>query len=75
MNDINCSISQLRKAEEALSYYRGERKKLGDLIVAPRLDWMIYKFTQIRNTNFERISSQIDQIIPTEKLYQDLYEC
>ena len=60
-------------AEQQSRYWQKERKSLGTLI-APRTDWMIIKWSHLRNSYMEQVLDRLDLIIPTDQLYADIYE-
>ncbi|WP_288370372.1 hypothetical protein [uncultured Algoriphagus sp.] len=72
--EIHLLERQLDSAQQGLEYWQNERKKLGDLIVAPRIDWMIHSHTNMVKNFSQQIAKRIDEAVPNKKLYRDLYE-
>lgn len=52
-------------------YWQKERKNLGKLI-APRTDWMLYKFTRLEASLRKQLSIDVESQISDQKLYGDL---
>ncbi|WP_439473802.1 hypothetical protein [Algoriphagus formosus] len=72
--EIHLLERQLDSAMQGLEYWQNERKKLGDLLVAPRMDWAIHSHTNMVKNFSQQIAKRIDEAISDQKLYSDLYE-
>lgn len=71
--DIETKLEVYLKAEIGLRESLKEKKNLGTL-ATPRLDWKIFSCREV-STNFRKqLEKQIDELVPTQKLYSDLYE-
>lgn len=66
-------LSKFLHAEQQLSYWKAQRKSLGTLI-APRTDWMIFRWAYLRSTYLHEVIDQIDLIVPTDQLYAAIHE-
>lgn len=72
--EIHLLERQLDSAIQGLTYWKAERKKRGELIVAPRTDWAIHSHKNMVRNFSNQLAKRIDEAISTEKLYTDLYE-
>ncbi|WP_026946150.1 hypothetical protein [Algoriphagus marincola] len=72
--EIHLLVRQFDSALQGLEYWQNERKKLGDLLVAPRMDWAIHSHTNMVKNFYGQLVNRIDELIPDKKLYRDLYE-
>jgi hypothetical protein len=68
-----CLVNQFVIAEIQLAYWQAQRRSIGSLI-APRTDWEIFKHKEKAAHKYQLVLQHLDEIIPTEKLYADLYE-
>lgn len=53
------------------NHWKNERSKLGQLI-APRTDWMVFKFTRLEASLRRQLNIEIESQISDDQLYHDL---
>lgn len=70
--DIHLLERQLDQAIKGLHYWKNERRELGNL-VAPVTDWKLLSHTNLVKNYSQQLVDRIDELIPTHKLYVDLY--
>lgn len=71
--DIHLLARQLDAAIQGLTYWKEQRRLLGEL-TSHRTDWCVLSHTNLVKNYSELLAERIDELIPTHQLYVDLLE-